>query len=67
MSNDDVKGKLRRIVPAPAPSNPRLPAVIINAECAEDEEIEWIWTEAVEGRFVSGYRVVRTLGKGPLI
>lgn len=66
MSNDDLKRKLRRIVAAPVPSNPRVPAVVINAECAEDEEIEWIWTETVEGRFVSGYRVVPKLGKSVL-
>jgi hypothetical protein len=31
---------------------------VINVHCAEDEDVEWQWTETVEGRFVSGYRLV---------
>jgi hypothetical protein len=48
----------KRIVTAPAPSNPRLYSTVLNAECAEDEDVEWQWTETLEGRFVSGYTVV---------
>jgi hypothetical protein len=30
----------------------------MNVECAEDESVEWHWTETAEGRFVSGYSIV---------
>jgi hypothetical protein len=60
MSSKDAIQRRQRIVPAPAPSNPRLRATILNVECAEDEEIEWQWTETAEGRFVSGYSIVPT-------
>ena len=48
----------KRIVPAPAPSNPRLYSTVLSVECAEDEDVEWQWTETPEGRFVSGYNIV---------
>lgn len=58
MSDEGSKRKRRRVVPAPPPSNPRLHATVLSVECAEDEEVEWLWTETAEGRFVSGYRLV---------
>jgi hypothetical protein len=58
MTTPEVTGKRRRVVPAPASSNPRLRSTLLNVECAEDESVEWQWTETVEGRFVSGYRIV---------
>jgi len=58
MSEQDSNLKTRRLVPAPPPSNPRLYSTVLSVECAEDEEIEWQWTETAEGRFVSGYRLV---------
>jgi hypothetical protein len=50
--------KLRRIVAAPPPSHPGLYATVLNVECAEDEDVEWLWTETSDGRFVSAYRLV---------
>lgn len=61
MSVRDLSPKRRRIVPAPPPSNPRLRAPVLSVECAEDEEVEWQWTDTAEGRFVSGYRLVPRL------
>jgi hypothetical protein len=57
MSDQDSNGKRRRVVPAPAPSNPRLHSTVLSVECAEDEDVVWYWTETIEGRFVSGYRL----------
>ena len=61
MSDQDSNGKRRRVVPAPAPSNPRLHSTVLSVECAEDEDVVWYWTETIEGRFVSGYRLVPRL------
>ena len=61
MSEQDSNRKHRRVVPAPPPSNPRLHSTVLSVECAEDEEVEWQWTETTEGRFVSGYRLVPRL------
>jgi hypothetical protein len=54
----DPNIKRHRIVLAPPPSNPRLHSTVLNVQCAEDEEVEWHWTETTEGRFVSGYSIV---------
>jgi hypothetical protein len=48
----------RKIVPAPQPSHPDLRSVVLNVDCAEDEEVIWQWTETAKGRYVSGYRLV---------
>jgi hypothetical protein len=58
MSIDDASRTPHRVVPAPAPSNPRLRSMVIDVECAEHEDVEWHWTETTEGRFVSGYTIV---------
>jgi hypothetical protein len=58
MSGDDSSRRSRRVIQAPAPSNPRLSSTVLNVECAEDDEVEWAWTETADGRFVSGYRIV---------
>jgi hypothetical protein len=47
-----------RVVAAPAPSHPELRSAILNVDCADDEDVEWQWTETPAGRFVSGYRIV---------
>jgi hypothetical protein len=61
MSEQDSNCKRRWVVPAPAPSNPRLYSTVLSVECAEDGEVEWQWSETAEGRFVSGYRLVPRL------
>ena len=48
----------RRVLAAPSSSHPGLPSVVLDVECSEDEDIEWLWTETPEGRYVSGYRLV---------
>ncbi len=58
MTTQEVSRKRRRVVPAPPPSNPRLRSAVVNVECAEDESVEWHWTETLEGRFISGYSIV---------
>ena len=50
--------KPRRVVFAPLPSHPSLPATFADVECADDEEVAWVWTETLAGRYVSGYRLV---------
>jgi hypothetical protein len=47
-----------RVVPAPEPSNPDLRSTVLNVDCADDEDVEWHWTETAAGRFVSGYSLV---------
>ena len=47
-----------RVVEAPPPSRPELRSMLLNVDCAADEDVEWQWTETTEGRFVSGYRIV---------
>lgn len=66
MSQRDLSHKRRRIVPALPPSNPRLQTPVLSVECAEDEDVQWQWTETAEGRFVSGYQLVPRLPKSPL-
>jgi hypothetical protein len=43
---------------APEPSRPELRSTLLNVNCADDEDVEWQWTETPAGRFVSGYRIV---------
>lgn len=50
--------ELKRIVNAPPPSNPELLTGVLSVECAEDEDVEWSWTETANGRFVSGYQII---------
>ncbi|MGC1520101.1 MAG: hypothetical protein WA803_01065 [Steroidobacteraceae bacterium] len=47
-----------RVVAAPAPSHPELHSTVLNVDCAQEEDVEWLWTETPAGRFVSGYRIV---------
>jgi hypothetical protein len=61
MIEQDPKHKRRQIVPAPPPSHPRLHSTVLSVECAEGHEIQWLWTETADGRFVSGYRLVPRL------
>jgi hypothetical protein len=48
----------RRVITPPLPSHPGVPSVVLDVECTEDEDVEWLWTETCEGRYVSGYRLV---------
>jgi hypothetical protein len=48
----------RRIVTAPPSSHPRLHSAVLDVECADDQDVEWLWTETPHGRFVSGYQFV---------
>jgi hypothetical protein len=50
----------RRLVIAPPPGHPGLHSAVLNVECADDEDVQWLWTETPEGRFVSGYQVVQS-------
>jgi hypothetical protein len=61
MSEQESNRKTRRVVPAPPSSNLRLYSTVLSVECAEDEDVQWLWTETAEGRFVSGYRLVPRL------
>jgi hypothetical protein len=63
MGDEALNRRRRRLVVAPLPSNPRLRSSVLSVECAEDEEVEWQWTETAEGRFVSGYRLVQRLAR----
>jgi hypothetical protein len=45
MSDQDSNRLRRRLVPAPLPSHPRLQSTVLSVECAEDEEVEWHWTD----------------------
>jgi hypothetical protein len=65
MSDQHTTGKPRRVVLAPPPSHPRLHSLVLSVECAEDEEVQWQWTETAEGRFVSGYQLVPRLPHTP--
>jgi len=51
----------RRLVTAPPPSHPRLQSAVLNVECTNNEDVEWLWTETPDGRFVSGYQLVPRL------
>jgi hypothetical protein len=50
--------KPRRVVIAPPPSHPGLQATVLDVECAADEEVEWLWTDTPDGRFISGYQII---------
>jgi hypothetical protein len=49
----------RRIVAAPSPTHPSLRCTVLDVECAEDEDVDWLWTETAAGSFISGYRLIR--------
>src|ERR1700690_1468872 len=43
---------------APPPSNSALHSMLLNIECNEDEDVQWLRTETPSGRYVSGYEIV---------
>ncbi len=45
MSEQESNRKTRRVVPAPPSSNPRLYSTVLSVECAEDEDVQWLWTK----------------------
>lgn len=56
--SEPESAKRQRWIPAPLPSHPGLHSTLLNVECAEDEDVDWQWTETAAGRFVSGYQIV---------
>jgi hypothetical protein len=57
-ANEAGSPKARRVVSAPTASYPGLPTPVLDVECAENEDVEWLWTATTAGQFVSGYRLV---------
>jgi hypothetical protein len=55
------KHQRRRLIMAPPPSHPRLHSAVLNVECTDDQDVEWLWSETPDGRFVSGYQLVPRL------
>ncbi len=55
---NSVETRARRIVPAPPPTHPSLSAMILDVECAENEEVVWSWTTTGAGSVVCGYQLV---------
>ncbi len=53
-----VAARPRRIVIAPPPTHPSLSAMILDVECAENEDVLWTWTTTGAGSVVSGYQLV---------
>jgi len=51
----------KRLVTAPPPSHSGLHSTVLDVECLEDQDVQWLWTETPEGRFVSGYQFVPRL------
>ena len=50
----------RRIVKAPAPTDPSIPNSIFSIELNEDEEVEWHWFNLPDGnRVVTRYKVFK--------
>jgi hypothetical protein len=58
MSMSTAETRPRRIVTAPSPTHPSLQSIMLDVECADNEEVEWIWTSTAAGRFISGYQLV---------
>jgi len=56
MNSEETRA--RRIVTAPPPTHPGLRAILLDVECAENEDIVWLWTDTDAGSVVSGYQVV---------
>lgn len=61
MKDSSTKAQANRIVPAPA-SDPGMHSTILDVSCAWNEEVDWHWTVTAQGRFVSGYSIVRRSG-----
>jgi hypothetical protein len=57
-SMSSVDTRRPRIVPAPQPTHPGLRPLVLDVECAENEEVVWLWTETAGGSVVSGYQLV---------
>ncbi len=47
-----------RTVQAPEPKGQNLRNRFLNVNCAEGEDVEWLWTETAQGQYVSGYQIV---------
>ena len=53
----DVSQKARRVVEAPG--SKMLPNRVLSVVLAEEEDVEWIWTNSLAGSYVSGYSIVK--------
>ena len=53
-----VETRPRRIVTAPPPTHPSLRAQLLDVECADNEDVVWVWTNTGLGGVVTGYQVV---------
>lgn len=53
-----VETRPRRIVTAPPPTHPSLRPILLDVECADDEEVVWAWSDTGTGSVVTGYQVV---------
>ncbi len=54
----------KRWVTAPASTLPGAPAVQ-GVQLAPDEDVQWTWTYTPEGRYVSGYTIVKRAAATP--
>jgi hypothetical protein len=46
--------------PGGRPATP-VHSAVLNVECTDDQDVEWLWTETPDGRFVSGHQLVPRL------
>jgi hypothetical protein len=53
-----VETRPRRMVTAPPPTQPSLRPILLDVECADNEEVVWAWTDTGTGSVVTGYQVV---------
>lgn len=56
-----------RVVHAPAPelvAGQLPPNRVVSVTLRSGEDVEWIWTSAPGGRYVSGYRILKTSRSG---
>jgi hypothetical protein len=70
MNNSDKIPKGSRVVMAPQPSVPiqQLPPNrALSVVLKSDEDVEWIWSPLTNGRYVSGYTIVKRSLAGRLL
>lgn len=61
MSQPNKIMNAKRVVTAPQPNNPSMPASVLSVELSNDEEVQWQWTHFPNGQsVVTGYKIVLT-------